>query len=118
ARADRPVVWHADAGGSRRARGRGGGGPAQGWARGREAHGSEVGHGEAARRERRGRLVRERLADGGRRLGVVLGAEVQPRGAPAAAAEAALEPLQGQRRVDLVAAALAEYPADQRGGGD
>src|SRR5207302_133811 len=70
---------------------------------------------EALGRERRRGLVREAaLEDRGRRLGIVGLAEVGPRALAAALAEAPFERLERERGVYLVAASLAEDPADQR----
>ena len=112
-RAHRPVTRNRDpgrTGGPQRSRG----------ARHRRAGRSErdrarVGHRETGAGERRRRLVRERLGHSRRRLGVVLLAEVRPRGVTGGAAEALLEGLERQRGAQLVASSLAKDPANQRG---
>ena len=63
------------------------------------------------------RLVREaRALDGGRRVGVVEGRELLPQRAALLGAEAALERVEQLGLGELAPAALAEDPADQRGG--
>ena len=65
------------------------------------------------------RLVGEALAlDGGRRVGVVEGRELLPQRAALLGAEAALERVEQLGLGQLAPAALAEDPADQRGGGE
>ena len=64
-------------------------------------------------------LVREALAlDRGRRVGVVEGRELLPQRAALLGAEAVLEGVQQLGLGELAPAALAEDPADQRGGGE
>ncbi len=84
-----------------------------------EAHRTGVGQRQATGRERVRGLVGEALVeDRGRRLGVVGLAEVAPGGLAALMSEPPLQSLQRERGMQLVAAALAEDRADQRGDRD
>src|SRR2546423_4638507 len=81
----------------------------------RELHRAGVGQRQAGGGEGRRGLIREGGAEhGGRRLWVVLGAEVLPRRRAGGVPEAAPQRLQELGRAHFVAAPLAEDPPDQR----